>query len=589
MLKQAKRVLESLIKSRINMKDIHCKCFFWILNFIFLLILANGSLSTSIIKQLLLLLGLNIILLTYYYFSCRMNCSHTAYKDQIIQCISFALDLSFVSVLIFHSGGLKSPFILAYVLLLVSAGAKRHRISEVIPTGITGYVIYTITLYLYYKSFSFYFTPKFWIQSLLLGGVFINVVGVTWVLNNQTQQLRNAKEEAENLAKDLTERNEELERLSITDMVTELYNFKYFNERLKEEFQKAKEGNYKLGLIKIDLDDFKEYNDYVGMQQGDEALYQTGKILKELTRDSDIVTRLGDDEFGIIMIDITEDSSKKLAREIREKVYDYQYKGEENLTSGVLTASLGLAIYYGNINYSEELIDKVNEALYKVKLSHKNNIRVYTSVFEDLKKELDAAEGITSNMINTLRILLTIINARDRYTYGHSERVMKYALAIGKEMSLDEGVLQRLRYAAFLHDIGKIDIGHDVLNKKGRLNDTEWDLIKNHPTFGVNIIEPLEGLDDIIPAVMYHHERYDGMGYPEGLKGNKIPLLARILAVADSFDAMTTNRPYRAAFDCKEAIQELESEKGEQFDPNIVDAFKEVVNQVYENAKLCVS
>jgi diguanylate cyclase (GGDEF)-like protein/putative nucleotidyltransferase with HDIG domain len=486
--------------------------------------------------------------------------------------MSFVLDILFISILVRYSGGLESPFILAYAILLVRIGIKKEDFWEVIIIGLIGHSIYVIILYSYYNSLDFYFTLKFWIQCLLLGGTFANVILVTRVLSNRTSRLKKA--------------NKKLRKRSITDLVTGLYNFRYFHECLKKEIKRAKEGKIELALIKIDMDDFKDYNRYVGTKKGDKALYQVGQLLREVVPDNYVITRLGSDEFSVIMADTSKISGEELSKKIRDEIHRYPFEGEDNLVNGVLTASLGLAFYTEGIESGQELINKADEALYRVKLSHKDGVRFYSSMFEDLKNEFGDGDPA---LINTLRTLLTVINARDCYTYGHSERVVKYSLAIGREMNLTGEKLRLLRYAAFLHDIGKIEIGRDVLNKKGRLDNDEWDLIRKHTIFGVNIVEPLQNLEDIIPPIMYHHERYDGGGYPSGLQGEEIPLLARILTVADSCDAMTTNRPYRAAMSCEEAVKELKDERGSQFDPELVDVFIKVVDEVYEGMNFQVS
>ncbi len=185
-------------------------------------------------------------------------------------------------------------------------------------------------------------------------------------------------------------------------------------------------------------------------------------------------------------------------------------------------------------------------------------------------------QELKETFFNIVFALADAIEKRDPYTGGHTKRVMEYSLAIGEEMGLDKETLTTLKLSAILHDIGKIGIKDSILLKPGRLSDEEFATIKKHPLFGEEILKHLKQMKDVLPGVKYHHERFDGRGYPYGLKGNDIPLIARIIAVADSFDAMVTDRPYRKGLPVEVALKELEKNKGTQFDPEAVDAFLRV-------------
>jgi len=165
------------------------------------------------------------------------------------------------------------------------------------------------------------------------------------------------------------------------------------------------------------------------------------------------------------------------------------------------------------------------------------------------------------------------IDARDPYTKGHSERVTSYAVMIAEKLKLSLEELERLRYAGLLHDIGKIRIRDHILHKPGRLTDAEFTEMKKHPEYGVEIMEPVKAFQTILPAMLHHHERFDGRGYPHGLAAENIPLSARILCVADCFDAMTSDRPYRKGMPVDDAVSELFKNKNTQFDPELVDIF----------------
>ena len=179
---------------------------------------------------------------------------------------------------------------------------------------------------------------------------------------------------------------------------------------------------------------------------------------------------------------------------------------------------------------------------------------------------------------DTVRALTSAIDASDPYTKGHSERVTHYSVAIARAMRLSERRIQAIEYAGFLHDMGKIGINHDILTKPGSLTEDEWRAMKEHPAIGARIVSDLDFLKGAREVVLYHHERYDGKGYPEGLAGEHIPLEARIAKVADAFDAMMSNRPYRSSLGLQKSIQELEDGKGTEFDPQVVEAFMAVLD-----------
>lgn len=188
-------------------------------------------------------------------------------------------------------------------------------------------------------------------------------------------------------------------------------------------------------------------------------------------------------------------------------------------------------------------------------------------------------ETITKNYYDTIQSLALALEARDHYTRGHSERVTDFAVQIAKNMGISESEIETLRFAGKLHDIGKIAISDRILLKEGKLTLSEYADIKTHPIKGTELLEPLEFLKNILPHIRHHHERYDGKGYPQGLSKNNIPVLARILSVADAFDAMTSVRPYRNALSEDQALKELDKNTGSQFDPQVVEAFQKVINQ----------
>lgn len=207
-------------------------------------------------------------------------------------------------------------------------------------------------------------------------------------------------------------------------------------------------------------------------------------------------------------------------------------------------------------------------------------------IIQDINEKLELAnEQLKEAYYGTIESLRLAVDAKDSYTKHHSDRVSYYSVLIGKQLGLNEEELEILKQGALFHDVGKIGIPDSILQKPGKLTNEEYDDIKNHPSIGSKILAPAKIFNDLVPMVLHHHERYDGRGYPVGLSGEDIPLMARIVCVADSFDAMTSDRSYRPRFDVITALGELENCKGSQFDPICVDAFLIALRQNKEQVK----
>lgn len=212
-------------------------------------------------------------------------------------------------------------------------------------------------------------------------------------------------------------------------------------------------------------------------------------------------------------------------------------------------------------------------------------------IIQDINLKLESANyQLRDAYYGTIEALRLAVDAKDSYTRNHSDRVSYYSVMIGKQLGLSGNDLETLKQGALFHDVGKIGIPDAILQKPGKLTDEEYDDIKNHPSIGAKILAPAKIFSDLIPMVLNHHERYDGKGYPIGLSGEDIPLMARIVCVADSFDAMTSDRSYRPRFTVIAALEEIEKCKGAQFDPLVVDAFmlslKESKQKVIEDIGL---
>jgi putative nucleotidyltransferase with HDIG domain len=195
------------------------------------------------------------------------------------------------------------------------------------------------------------------------------------------------------------------------------------------------------------------------------------------------------------------------------------------------------------------------------------------------KEALDISELLERMHFETIMAFSEALEARDQYTAGHSRRVMEYSKSIGQRMKFTEHDIEQLKKSALLHDIGKIGIPDIVLHKQSKLTNEEYAIIKSHSEIGATILKYIKSFKNLVPVVFHHHERFDGRGYPHGIKGTAIPLHARVIAIADTFDAMTSNRAYRKALPFKTALSELRRNKGIQFDPDIANVFIEILQE----------
>jgi diguanylate cyclase (GGDEF)-like protein/putative nucleotidyltransferase with HDIG domain len=343
---------------------------------------------------------------------------------------------------------------------------------------------------------------------------------------------------------------------------------------MEEEIARAARFGEVFSLIIIDLDSFKNYNDVYGHLYGDKILRTTAERIKGSIRAIDLAFRYGGDEFVVILPQVSSDDAFKVAERIRHSI-----DSEVDSKGMPVTCSLGIASWPTDGVMREEIVHASDAALYCAKQAGKNRVCLASKV-EVSKKTLKGEFSDAKSMVlNTIYALAATVDAKDHYTYGHSKKVSKYALDIAEAIGYSEDKKSIIKTAGLLHDIGKIGVSDKILGKKSNLNEEEWEPIHSHPDMGVSIIKNVESLKDCLPAIQYHHERYDGRGYPTGLRGENIPLDARILCVADSYDAMTSQRPYRRTITEEEALAELINCSGTQFDPNIVLIFVKLMKK----------
>ncbi len=361
----------------------------------------------------------------------------------------------------------------------------------------------------------------------------------------------------------------QLEQRARIDVLTGLFNRRHFEERLKEEISRHSRYGNEFSIFMLDLDNFKSYNDAYGHPAGDILLNQIGKIIKSSIRNADQAFRYGGDEFVAILPETTREDAWVVAERVRAQLAE-----EMERQTIAITCSIGLANYPADGVVADELVAVADNALYYAKRTGGNRIYLSSKI---LPKPPDNG-GITgidtrSDSLSVIYALVSAVEAKDPYTYGHSKKVNTYAVALAGAIGLSPDEVSKVSTAALLHDIGKIGIPDKVLNKKGKLSGEDWEAIKAHPRLGANIVGTMPHLVPYVNSILHHHERWDGGGYPEGLKGEEIPIEARILAIVDSFEAMTSVRPYRPALSLEQVVKELRQGAGLQFDPKLVEVF----------------
>jgi two-component system, cell cycle response regulator len=358
----------------------------------------------------------------------------------------------------------------------------------------------------------------------------------------------------------------ELGQAARTDSLTGLANRRELEGRFAGELERSTRGGRPLAIVVLDLDWFKEFNDRFGHAAGDHALVQLSEALRRATRTSDIVARLGGEEFAVLAPETDEDEGYQLAERLRAEVRATFARQQEKMT-----VSCGVAAFPLHGITAGELLHSADRALYEAKESGRDRSVLFQPAGAPAQ---DAEEGAIERTSPRLSSLVSLAEAVDRRkgSPGNSRRAARYAERLARHLNLPEEEVERVRIAALLRDVGEVGVAESILNKPSPLTDEERLEVERHPEIGARIVGAAQ-LGGVGEWILSHHERADGSGYPRGLRRHQIPLEGRILAAADAYAAMTAERPYRRPFSPKRAGAELQARAGSQFDHDVVAAF----------------
>ncbi len=388
-----------------------------------------------------------------------------------------------------------------------------------------------------------------------------------------------------------------------TDTLTLLYNHRGFQEILTNEISRAKINKQQLSVMMMDINNITKINRELGHGKGDEVIKLVAEKVRQNVREGDIAGRYGGDELAIILPNTSSEQAKYVAEYL---TYSLSCCFIDEI--GPIKVSVGVATYPDCTGDKEKLLILAEQAMYISKAKgYKDGmsaiisssdfnfwdniaLKSYAEVVskrhsqlginfeEELIEKFNEDHDISDSRIwEVATSLAGAIDAKDPYTKGHSTSVSKFSEALARAINLPEKEVERITLGALLHDVGKIGIPESVLKKEGPLSDEEWVIMKQHPVIGYEkVLQPNPNLRDLIPIVKYHHERIDGKGYPEGLSNGDIPLAAKIVAIADTYHALISDRPYRKGMNIEKAFEILEEGAGTQWDANLVRTFIQI-------------
>ncbi|MBI3313713.1 MAG: diguanylate cyclase [Candidatus Omnitrophica bacterium] len=406
-------------------------------------------------------------------------------------------------------------------------------------------------------------------------------------------------------------KREKSPKLGIRDELTGLYSHSYLHERIVDEFSRAIRYQYPLSCIVIDIDHFKTFNEKSGYRIGDDVLKEFSRHLFDNCRLSDFVARYGGEEFAIILPHVDYQGAAQLASRLR--IFFTEHIFEAGMEEVNLTISMGVSSFPEDSMQNRcELMTYANQALMRSKAGGRNRVTLYKDIIPvivdgmpslkiseekivDFQRRLsEISDTARRAYIDASKALIIVLESKDRFTAGHGASCAKYSMQVAEAMGMGLDDAEVVEHAALLHDVGKICIPDSVLLKQGKLTFVEYELMKQHPYLGYKMLKPIKFLQEEAVLVLHHHEWFNGEGYPCRLKGNEIPLGARIIQVIDSYDTIRiAGGRYKKTMTVEDAVNELINCSGTQFDPEVVKAFigvlkerKELSSENYQKDRL---
>jgi diguanylate cyclase (GGDEF)-like protein len=363
---------------------------------------------------------------------------------------------------------------------------------------------------------------------------------------------------------------EQVQHAARTDALTGLLNHGAMQVRLREEIARARRDGTPLACAIVDLDDFKRVNDVRGHQAGDELLRRVAGALAGEIRPYDQVARYGGDEFVLLLPGSDEEAAQQVAERVRDGVAERIAASGDDVLAGA--CSIGVAAWHEPLE-ADDLLAHADRALLLAKRTGKGRVALANA---DVEREL-ALLNARAGAPGAVEALAAAIEERDAYGHQHSEQVVHHARGVAMILGLATDQVERIAAAALLHDVGKLAVPPEILNKPGPLDAGEWALVAEHPVAGERVMLRIPDLAVVAAIVRHEHERWDGLGYPDRLHGHNIPIGSRIILACDAYEAMISDRPYRPPLTPAAALAELRRSAGSQFDPEVVDALLDLL------------
>ncbi|MFO8053256.1 MAG: diguanylate cyclase [Candidatus Omnitrophota bacterium] len=412
-------------------------------------------------------------------------------------------------------------------------------------------------------------------------------------------KIKKAREFAELKGKNLTLKKKVLkeeynsDKLALVDSLTGCHNWRFFLEEAKRQLVRSKRYSEKVSFIGIDIDHFRQINEIYGVSVADKVIGEIVKLLDSNLRKENVVSRWREDEFFIIAPYLDKKNVAVVANRLKNVIASHRFRYRD--VSLKIKASIGaISFPEDSISSPKDVTIALDRIIAQAKRKGGNTVVISSRLQTkpDIKKKDKASIKEMRQKVEKLNILLNkdildviygfarAIEAKDAYTGTHVEYTSKIAKSIARELKLPKNEIEDIEHAAVLHDLGKVGIDGNILSKRGKLTSKERKTIQAHPSIAAEILKDIHGLRGAVPGVLYHHEWFDGTGYPLGLKGDEIPLAARIVAVADVYQALISDRPYRKAYSKEKSIEIIKKESGSHFDPKIVKIFLKVIKEI---------